>query len=193
MLDISPLIAKMQANFDGIESQLSIPEIISDRENFLKLSREHQRLSKLLNAWARLQTCRQQIIDNNDMLDSGVDDDFREMINADLESLDLPDEIRRELPAIMEEEQLYWFDHPVQIGEIQEKNEIIYGLKSLSEAFEYEKKNGTVQQDATLDVLLSISVTHEGLQELASPYLKYEMSRCNDIKDLNIYIKLYQV
>ncbi len=107
---------------------------------------------------------------------------------TDLNSLDLPDEIKKELPAVMGEEQMYWFDHPVQMGEIPEKNEIIYGLKSLSEAFSYEKKNDFAPGDATLDVLLSVSVTHKGLQKLAAPYLKYELSQCEVIKDLNIYI-----
>ena len=107
---------------------------------------------------------------------------------TDLEKLDLPEEIRKELPSIMDEKQLYWFDHPVQIGEIREKNEIIYGLKGLSEAFKFEKQKGKVGKDATLDVLLSVSVTHEGLQRLASPYLKYELSQSDDIQDLNVYI-----
>jgi len=107
---------------------------------------------------------------------------------ADLATLDLPDEIKDALPPIMEEEQLYWFDHPVQIGEIQEKNEIIYGLNGLSQALAYEKKIGTVEENSTLDVILSVSVTHKGLQKLAAPYLKYELSMCKSIKDLNIYV-----
>lgn len=105
-----------------------------------------------------------------------------------LQSLDLPDEIVKELPEVMNEEQLFWFDHPVQMGEIPGKNEIIYGLKGLSEAFAFEKNAGIATQDATLDVLLSVSVTHKGLQKLAAPYLRYELSRCDEIKDLNIYI-----
>lgn len=106
----------------------------------------------------------------------------------DLKTLNLPDEIKKALAPVMNEEQLFWFDHPVQMGEIPEKNEIIYGLKGLSDAFAYEKKKGFAPVDATLDVLLSVSVTHKGLQKLAAPYLKYELSQCEVIKDLNIYI-----
>ena len=108
--------------------------------------------------------------------------------NADLGKLDLPGEIRAALPEIMEEEQLFWFDHPVQIGEEQDKNEIIYGLKGLSETFLYEKEHNLIDKNATLDVLLSVSVTHKGLQNLAAPYLRYEISQCNDIQGLNIFI-----
>lgn len=107
---------------------------------------------------------------------------------TDLNSLDLPEEIRDRLPRIMEEPQLYWFDHPVQMGEIPAGNEIIYGLTGLSEAFAFEKRSGNCSPDARLDVLLSVSVTHEGLQDLAAPYLRYELSGCRGIKDLNIYI-----
>ncbi|MBI9099983.1 MAG: hypothetical protein JEY91_15990 [Spirochaetaceae bacterium] len=105
-----------------------------------------------------------------------------------LDELDLPESIKIQIPEIINEEQLYWFDHPVQMGEIQEKNEIIYGLKGLSEAFAFEKKSGFADPQTKLDVLLSVSVTHKGLQKLAAPYLRYELSKCDKIKDLNIYI-----
>jgi hypothetical protein len=105
-----------------------------------------------------------------------------------IENLDLPVEIKSALPEIMNEEQLFWFDHPVQMGEVYEKNEIIYGLKGLSEAFAYEKEKNPLLSDRKLDVLLSVSVTHHGLQNLAAPYLRYEFTRCKEIKDLNIYI-----
>jgi hypothetical protein len=108
--------------------------------------------------------------------------------NTDLNALDIPDSIRKSLPPVMNEEQLYWFDHPVQIGELPERNEIIYGLKGLSESFAFEKKLNHAAVDAKLDVILSVSVTHKGLQNLAAPYLKYELSKCDDIKDLNVYI-----
>jgi len=107
---------------------------------------------------------------------------------CDLDKLDLPEELKRALPEVMKEEQLYWFDHPVQMGEIQEKNEILYGLKGLSEALAFEKRSNTVDKDARIDVLLSVSVTHHGLQSLAAPYLQYELSQCNEINDLNIYV-----
>lgn len=107
---------------------------------------------------------------------------------TNLETLNLPDSVKNALPEIMNEEQIFWFDHPVQIGEIQEKNEIIYGLTGLSESLAYEKRMGTAEKDATLDIILSVSVTHRGLHKLAAPYLKYELSQCRSIKDLNIYI-----
>ncbi len=108
--------------------------------------------------------------------------------DTNIEDMNLPYSIKDTLPSIMEEKQLYWFDHPVQIGEIQEKNEIIYGLKGLSEALEYEKREKNVEKNAKLDVLLSVSVTHNGLHKIAAPYLKHELSLCKGIKDLNIYI-----
>ncbi|MBB6478967.1 hypothetical protein [Spirochaeta isovalerica] len=108
--------------------------------------------------------------------------------NIPLENLDLPESVINAIPDIMKEKQLYWFDHPVQMGEVPEKNEIIYGLKGLSEALAFEKKRGTSRHDAKLDVLLSVSVTHKGLQEIAAPYISYELEKAGGFPDLNIYI-----
>jgi len=105
-----------------------------------------------------------------------------------LSQLDLPESIVNLLPCVMEEKQIYWFDHPVQMGEPQESNEIIYGLKGLSRALAFEKKRGTVSQSAKIDVLLSLSVTHKGLQNLAAPYISYELEKAGGFPDLNIYI-----
>ena len=88
MLDISPLIEKMRANFQGIEQQLSIPDVISDRERFAQLSKEHQRLSKLLNSWDRMTDCKQEVIDNKEMLQTEDDPEFCDVIKSDIKALE---------------------------------------------------------------------------------------------------------
>lgn len=72
-----------------------------------------------------------------------------------------------------EEKQKYWYDHPVPIDTPDSKNEIIYGLTKLNESLSFET-------DEKITVVLSISCTHESLNNIAKRYLrnilnKYEM------------------
>lgn len=105
-----------------------------------------------------------------------------------IDELDLPVFIREKIPEIQAEEQIFWFDHPVQIGVSPAENEIIYGLKGLSQTLDFEKERGTVPAHAKLDVLLSVSVTHKGLQDLAASYISFELKKAGGFPDLNIYI-----
>ena len=40
----------------------------------------------------------------------------------------------------MKEDQIYWYDHPIQVGVEQDKNEFLYGLRGLEEAFCLKKR-----------------------------------------------------
>jgi hypothetical protein len=82
------------------------------------------------------------------------------------EDLDISPNLLNALEEITREEQLFWYDHPVQIGVEPEMNEILHGLSHLSRAFLYEKKAKNVDEDGELVCVLSASVTHEGLQGL---------------------------
>jgi len=106
----------------------------------------------------------------------------------DIKKLPLAHTLKDRIYEVLNEEQLYWYDHPVQIGVEPEKNEIIYGLRGLSEALRFEKKQGTVEKDATLCCLLSVSVTHKGLQSMAREYIEGELNRVGGIEGLDIYV-----
>ncbi|UCF82450.1 MAG: hypothetical protein JSV50_14800, partial [Desulfobacteraceae bacterium] len=45
-----------------------------------------------------------------------------------IEELALPENMKLRLHEIMRDPQIYWYDHPIQIGVETEKNEMIYGL-----------------------------------------------------------------
>lgn len=102
--------------------------------------------------------------------------------------LGLRDEIRQGLTQALEEEQAYWYDHPVQVGTAPEKNEILHGLKGLSDTLAFEKKRGTAHPDDRLEVALSVSVTHPSLHGLARAYIEEEVSRETGIRDLDLYV-----
>lgn len=105
-----------------------------------------------------------------------------------IDDLDLEGELKEALDLILKEDQMFWYDHPVQIGVEPEKNEIIYGLKHLSEALQYEKKKGTLSGDEALTCILSASVTHEGLQGIAKDYIAAEIKKEHNLPGLNVHL-----
>ena len=78
---------------------------------------------------------------------------------------------------VSDEQQLYWYDHPVSVGIPPENDEVLYGLTGLAEALKYEKARGTAGPVDTMRVCLSVSVTHAGLRALARPWLKAQFAR----------------
>ncbi len=86
------------------------------------------------------------------------------------------------------EEQLYWYDHPIPIGIEPEKNEVLYGMKGLNDAVAYEKKNKNLNADETITCVLSASVTHERLHEIAKPYIEEEFQKSGSLENIDLYI-----
>ena len=104
-----------------------------------------------------------------------------------LDSLYIDPSLKARLEKVMDEEQIYWYDHPVQIGVRPENNEILYGLKGLAEAFRYEKGRGNADRDAVLTCVLSLSVTHKGLRSIADVYVRSLLEELS-IPDLALYL-----
>lgn len=100
----------------------------------------------------------------------------------------LGDDLLCRIADVMNEEQIYWYDHPVEIGVEPERNEILYGLRGLSEMIEYEKMRGVINREDRLTTLLSVSVTHKGLHDCSREYIEEEIIRYGHIKDMDIYI-----
>jgi hypothetical protein len=86
-------------------------------------------------------------------------------------------DFKEQLKRIVQEPQRYWYDHPIQIGTPPQHNELLYGLRHLESALAFERNRGTASSDSNLTCILSISVTHEGLHELARAYVEEELSR----------------
>jgi len=95
--------------------------------------------------------------------------------------------LMRRLELVLQEPQAYWYDHPVQIGVPPENNEILYGLQGLDEAIAFEKARGALSADERAVCLLSISVTHRGLQALAREYIQEEIQRVGGFRHLHVF------
>ncbi|MDY7033905.1 MAG: hypothetical protein SVY10_18580 [Thermodesulfobacteriota bacterium] len=105
-----------------------------------------------------------------------------------INSLPFSDQLKERLTKAMSESQLYWYDHPIQIGVEQEKNEILYGLRNLDAAVEFECVRGNLNGDSTLNCLLSASVTHRRLKDVVRMYLEEELSLTGTLKNINVYV-----
>jgi hypothetical protein len=105
-----------------------------------------------------------------------------------LEEWHIDDDLKDEVRAVAGEPQLYWYDHPIQIGVEPEANEVLYGLRGLDTALEYERNRGNLTEDARLTCVLSVSTTHRGLQPLAKRYLEREFARSGGLRNLEVFI-----
>ena len=92
------------------------------------------------------------------------------------------------LEEVAQEDQAFWYDHPVQIGVELDRNEILYGLHHLSESLLYEKKLKNAAEKDELTVVLSASVTHEGLQGIVKDYIEYELGKSHGLPGLKVYL-----
>jgi hypothetical protein len=88
----------------------------------------------------------------------------------------------------MADGQLYWYDHPIQIGVLPEKNEVLYGMRALNDAVSYEKQHKNAPEDKKLTCVLSASVTHERLHQIAKQYLEDEFHRGQSMENLEIFL-----
>lgn len=86
------------------------------------------------------------------------------------------------------EDQLFWYDHPVQMGVEPDRNEILYGLRWLDAALDIEHDRGVRATDERLTLLLSSSVTHKGLQPIAGRYIEDELVRSGALKNIDVFV-----
>jgi hypothetical protein len=106
-------------------------------------------------------------------------------VGVEVHDLDLPDEVRGGLRELGR--QAFWYDHPIQIGIDAASSELRYGLSAMDRGMAFEKGRGTTEAGSRLRVALSISTTHELLEEVARPYLENEVRRMGGLEHLELY------
>ena len=97
-------------------------------------------------------------------------------------------DLKQKLQRTAREPQLYWYDHPIHIGVQSANNELLYGLRGLEEALRFERLRKTTAENGNMSCILSASVTHAGLHELARPYIEDEISRAGFLNRINVYV-----
>jgi hypothetical protein len=104
-----------------------------------------------------------------------------------LSQLPLSGELKEKVSRIIQEPQIHFYDHPIQIGVEEEKNEVLYGLRALQSAFRFEQDRGTMSPDGRAQCVLSVSVTHSGLKEIAKPYLEHLFPKSGRFSNIDVY------
>ncbi|RLB27543.1 MAG: hypothetical protein DRH11_18520, partial [Deltaproteobacteria bacterium] len=98
-----------------------------------------------------------------------------------------PKALRERVALAAEAPQTYWYDHPVPVGVEMEKNEVVYGLSGLERAMAFEKERGAIPRDARLSCVLSVSVTHTGLHEIARACVEQMLGELPGCRHLRVY------
>jgi hypothetical protein len=102
--------------------------------------------------------------------------------------LPLSSGLLEELRAVALEPQLYWYDHPIRMDGNEDHDEVVYGLRGLETALAFEKARGTMPEDAKIPYVLSVSVTHRGLQRIARTYVQQQLARLGPLKSTRVCI-----
>ena len=107
---------------------------------------------------------------------------------SEFSSPNIPEEIKRDLQKFKDVEQSFWYDHPIPLDSLEKENEIIYGLKNLDEALDFEVQRNNINNLDKITLVLSVSVTHEGLEEIALKYIKIIIKKYLKLKHINIFL-----
>ncbi len=105
-----------------------------------------------------------------------------------IDNLPFSGDFIKNLKITATEEQLYWYDHPIQIGVKPDQNQAICGLRGLNEMMAFEKARGNADKDARLTCILSVSVTHKGLHGIARKYLQEEFQKIEPLPHLDVFV-----
>ena len=106
----------------------------------------------------------------------------------DPDSVDVPKQFREASREFFDRQQDYWYDHPIPIDASDEENEIIYGLGNLDAAIAFEHNKGFLGSKQKIDLILSLSVTHDGMEILARRYVEYIIHTKLKLQHLNIFL-----
>ncbi len=106
----------------------------------------------------------------------------------DPESIEVPGQFRKASLEFFDRQQDHWYDHPIPIDATDEENEIIYGLRNLDAAIAFEHTRGSLGSKPKVDLVLSLSVTHKGMEVLARQYVEHIICTKLNLQHLNIFL-----
>ncbi len=148
-------------------------------EEMAKTILEKRFLSNLEKANIPLQNPEKQLLFTSNVLISPP---------IDPKSKELPEQFFDEANYFYDQPQNYWYDHPIPLDASIEENELLYGLSELDEALKFEINKGVIDKTSKIDLVLSISVTHTGMEGLAERYVAMLVNEHLDLQHLNIYL-----
>ena len=135
-------------------------------------------LSNLKKATIQLETPANQLLFTSNILISPP---------IDPNSENLPAPFADEARDFCNQPQDYWYDHPIPLDASNPENELLYGLRMLDDALNVEKDKGVIDKNSKIDIVLSISVTHIGMEGLAVRYVEMVINEHLNLKHLNVF------
>lgn len=95
-------LASLENKYEELEKQISDPEIIADNSRWQPLVKAHSELGEVVTAYREYKKALEGIRDAREMLEDRPEDDFREMLEAELEELGLKKErLEKRLKALL--------------------------------------------------------------------------------------------
>ncbi len=86
-MDYASLIEKRRDRFKEVEVEISDPDLFSDQKRATETMREHGRLKNLIEMWEELETCRQNLTENKELLKED-DEEIVEMAREEIPELE---------------------------------------------------------------------------------------------------------
>ncbi len=87
-MEIIEKLKKIKDRFDNINQQLSDPEVLSDRDKVVNLSKERSDLIEIVNAYENYSEVLKNINGNKEIISSGVDRELTELAETELGELE---------------------------------------------------------------------------------------------------------
>ncbi|MFZ2054148.1 MAG: hypothetical protein WAU81_08110 [Candidatus Aminicenantales bacterium] len=155
--------------------------LLSHREDRIEELRSRRRITiTRLNASPLVDPARELLFSSNVLLTLPLE-------AKPLDELPLSDKAKKGLSKTRQEPQLFWYDHPIPVGVEPGKNEVLYGLMGLEKALEFERERNHIPRGSRPSCVLSVSVTHGGLRELARGFIQEELTRSGGLKMMDLY------
>lgn len=87
-MELLDKLKEIKEKYDGINEQLSDPEIVSNQEKLIELSKKRSELTELVDAYNNLMDVIKNIEENKEIISSSDDDELKEMAEAELGELE---------------------------------------------------------------------------------------------------------
>ena len=87
-MEIIEKLKKIKDRFENINQQLSDPDVLSDREKVVSLSKERSDLIDIVNAYEQYSEVLKNIKGNKEIIDSASDKELIEMAETELDELE---------------------------------------------------------------------------------------------------------
>lgn len=89
-------LSDIKSRFEEVETLLSQPQTISNRSEYVALSREHKELAGIVEAFDRYQSLSTELMATKEMYATEKDPDFRQMAKTEVEQLESQQKVLEE-------------------------------------------------------------------------------------------------